>query len=259
VYLALGILLRIRIGSESWLTFVLLGVVLGFGYLSKTVMFPLAFIFLGVSFLWAGNFRRAIPMVLITFIVFLSLSGPFIVLLSKTKGEPTFGLSGKLNYAWYINGVTKWRFWQGESPASGTPKHPVRRISTPETPTIYEYANPVGGTYPLWYDPSYWYEGVVTYLDLKRQTRVFLHNAALSFRFLFPSHSGLITGFLILFLMSCRRTLFVRSIAREWSLIISAISVFGIYSLVYTEKRYVGQFDVIFLDGNCCRFWNIFT
>ena len=249
VYLASGILLRIRMGSVSWPTFVLLGAVLGFGYLAKTVMFLLAFIFLGVSLLLVGNLRRAIPLVLIAFIVFLAVSGPFIVVLSKTKGEPTFGLTGKLNYAWFINGVTKWRFWQGEPSGSGTPKHPVRRISTSDTPTIYEFGTPVGGTYPLWYDPSYWHEGVIAYFDLQRQTRVFLHNAALSFRFLFPSHSGLITGFLILFMMSSRRLSFLRAIAEEWNLLIPAIAAFGMYSLVHIERRFVGAFDVLFWMG----------
>ena len=55
VYLAAGLVLRIRIGSASWGTFVGLGVVLGLGYLAKAVMFPLAFIFLGVAFFSARN------------------------------------------------------------------------------------------------------------------------------------------------------------------------------------------------------------
>jgi hypothetical protein len=246
VYLASGIVLRIRMGSVNWLTFGLLGAVLGFGYLAKTAMFLLALVFLGASMLSVGNFRRAIPLVLIAFIAFVSVSGPFIIALSKAKGYPTFGLTGKLNYAWYVNGIKRFRYWQGEPPRSGTPKHPVRRISTSETPVIYEFATPIGGTYPLWYDASYWYEGLVTHFDLKRQIRVFIQNAAECFRFLFPSHSSLITGLLILFMVSCRRLSFLKAIAAQWSLLIPAMAAFIMYSLVYIERRYIGAFNVVF-------------
>ena len=34
---------------------------------------------------------------------------------------------------------------------------------------MYEYASPVGGTYPPWYDPSYWHAGVRTYFNLSQQ------------------------------------------------------------------------------------------
>jgi hypothetical protein len=49
VYLASGLILRIRTGTATARTFVLLGIVLGLGYLAKAVMFPLAFVFLAVA------------------------------------------------------------------------------------------------------------------------------------------------------------------------------------------------------------------
>ena len=39
-----------------------------------------------------------------------------------------------------------------------TPGHPPRRIS--EAPLILEFRTPVGGTHPLWYDASYWWDGL---------------------------------------------------------------------------------------------------
>jgi len=61
VFLASGILLRIRTGSTRWLTFIILGVVLGFSYLAKAIMFPMSFIFLLISLFLVGDFRKALP------------------------------------------------------------------------------------------------------------------------------------------------------------------------------------------------------
>jgi hypothetical protein len=35
--------------------------------------------------------------------------------------------------------------------------HPIRQVHV--HPTVYEFANPIKGTYPPWTDPGYWYEG----------------------------------------------------------------------------------------------------
>ena len=45
--------------------------------------------------------------------------------------------------------------------------HPSRKIL--DTPPIYEFATPVKGTLPIWYDPSYWTEGAVPRVSLKRE------------------------------------------------------------------------------------------
>jgi hypothetical protein len=75
VYLASGLLLRVRLGSSGRLTFILLGVVLGVGYLAKAAMFPLGFVFLGVSLFSFGNLRNSIPRVLIALVIFLLVGG----------------------------------------------------------------------------------------------------------------------------------------------------------------------------------------
>ena len=73
VYLASGILLRMRNGGTSYLTYAFLGMTLGFAYLSKAVMFPLSFIFLSLSLFPIGNLRKALPRTIIAFIIFAGL------------------------------------------------------------------------------------------------------------------------------------------------------------------------------------------
>lgn len=58
VYLASGLLLRIRRQPDNWGAFTLLGLVLGCGYWTKAAMFPLAFVFLAVSMVSVGNLRE---------------------------------------------------------------------------------------------------------------------------------------------------------------------------------------------------------
>lgn len=250
VYLASGIILRIRMGYASWLTFVLLGVILGFGYLARAAMFPLAFIFLGVSMFSVGNLRRAVPHVLISLVVFLLVASPFIVALSRAKGRLTFGDSGRLNYVWIVNGGARPFPWHGESFGRGILRHPPRKIS--DVPAIYEFETPTGGTYPLMYDPSYWCEGVAPHFDLREQLRALVSNAKY-YSSICPHVQGYqIVGFLILFfyMMGRRRWwLCVNDIARHWGLLIPAIAALGMYSLVLVQSRYVGAFVVLLWAG----------
>ena len=49
IYLASAVLLKLRRGNTDWRLFVLLGLVLGFGYLAKAVMFPISADFIAVA------------------------------------------------------------------------------------------------------------------------------------------------------------------------------------------------------------------
>ncbi|MEQ9552996.1 MAG: hypothetical protein RIM23_25680 [Coleofasciculus sp. G3-WIS-01] len=103
VYLAAWLVLRVYARSDHWFNFIGLGVVLGLGYLSKAIMFPMAFIFLGTCFFSVGNIRRSLPRISVAFLVFALISTPFIAAISQANGYLTFGTAGKFNYAWNIS------------------------------------------------------------------------------------------------------------------------------------------------------------
>jgi len=242
VYLAAGIIVHIRTAAASWRTSALLGIVLGFGYLAKAAMFPMAFVFLGVSLLSVGNLRRAISLALTASVFFLLIGGPYIAVLSNAKGRFTFSDAGKLMYAWHVNGIP-YPHWQGEVPGGGIPKHPSRKIF--DVPPIYEFGTPIGGTYPVSYDPSYWYEGVVPHFDLRGQIRVLLSGAQIYFDLFFRQLGGLIVGLLILYVFGQRRQVRVADILRQWGLVIPAFAALGMYALVHVQSRYIGAFVVL--------------
>jgi 4-amino-4-deoxy-L-arabinose transferase-like glycosyltransferase len=248
VYLAAGLIVRIRRGVSGWLTFVILGAVLGFGYLAKAAMFPMAFVFLGVSLFAMGDVKRGIWRVAVAAVVFLLVSSPLLIALSWSKGRVTFGDTGRLNYAWYVTDIAG-IYWQGEPEWSGKPRHATRKVLT--EPEVYEFGTPVGGTYPLWYDPSYWNEGLTPRFDLRRQIEVLISGFKFHFYFLFPLalRGSIALGLFILLYMTGRGWRILKDVAASWFLLMPAVAAFAMYSLVHVEERFIGSFIVLLFVG----------
>lgn len=244
IYLASALILHIRRQPSRWVPFLFLGITLGLGYLAKSVMLPMALVFLGAAMFSVGSLRRALPRISLAVVLFILLAGPFVISISRAKGRLTFGDTGKLNYLWSINRLPS-THWQGGPGDYGQPRHPSRKVFN--APPIYEFGYPVGGTYPVWYDPTYWYEGGVSRFDLRQQVRVF-GTAVQSYYELFHKWGlqyGLLTGLLTLYLMGHRGRLTLRDLAPLWSLIIPASVGIGLYSLVSVQGRYVASFFVL--------------
>jgi hypothetical protein len=247
VILSGGIIVRIANGNDGWLQFATLGVVLGFGYLSKAVMFPLAFVFLAAAFVASGLSARAVTRVILGFLFFLLISAPFALLLSRSKGRLTFGEVGKINYAEAVNHVRGLSHWEGETPGVGTPKHPDRKIF--KVPPVYEFADPVGGSYPPFYDQSYWYDGVRPHFQLRGQLSV-LHRSADSYFDLFLVTLGsLSAGFFTLLFWSGGLQSFVGRLTGGVAVWGPAIAGLGLYALVHIEGRFLGGFLILLWAG----------
>lgn len=258
VYLASGIVLRVHTRSDSWFNFIMLGLCLGFGYLSKAAMFPLAFVFLTTAMLSVCNLRRALPRVLVALLVFTIVSSPFIVALSIAKGRLTFSDAGKLSYAWFVNPgdfIIPDHHWQGGPPGSGTPKHPTRKIL--DAPPVYEFGTPIRGTYPPWTEPSYWYEGLTVKFNLKKMIRILWRNTS----FYYTQFLGsLILSYLILICVASRfRSFLIRDLAKNWRLFIPAIAGLVIYMIptdfqlnfirLQPSTRFIAPFIVLLFAG----------
>jgi hypothetical protein len=246
LFLATGIVLRIRHHGANWRRFVTLGIVLGVGYLTKTVMFPLALVFLAAAALATGDLRRGGRYAAVGALVFALIAAQLAVAISARVGRPTFGEAGRLNYLWYVDGITPWRFWRGEPPGSGTPKHPVRLVS--QSPRIYEFATPVGGTYPIWYDPSYWYAGASLRFDVRKQiSRLEQSVRFYADEFLYSFQPLLLGGILVLCFMGGRAAsrAAASSLLRQWPSLAPPLVGLAFYAAVWVEMRYVAAFLVI--------------
>jgi hypothetical protein len=246
VYIAAALVLRMRSSALDWQSHALFGLVLGLGYLTKTIMLPTGLLFLLISLFSQANIRKGAPRVLLSLAMFILVSAPFIAAISWKAGHFTFGESGSVTYMRYVNGIS-YPHWQGEPPGYGSPIHPSRKILA--EPPIYEFATPIGGTYPIAFNPYYWYEGIQLRYGLSETIRAFYSNSFFYFD-LFMRQLGPVSGVvLLLYLVARRKPFKFPDIIRSWSLAFSAIPVFGLYSLVYVEGRYIAVFIVlIFAD-----------
>ena len=245
VLLACGFLLRIRMGRGGWTSFALLGLSLGFGYLAKAPIFPMAWIFLATALWAAPRFRPAVPRVLMATAVFLAVSAPLIIALSAKEGRFSFGDSAKLNYAWQING-TAWVHWQGDSPPGvGVPKHPTRKIFA--DPPVFEFATPIAGTYPPWFDPAYWNEGIRPHFDLRNQLKILVQSARIYLElFVKGGLAPVILVFFFVLVQRSERRWWLGQIGKAWFLLAPALAGMAMFAPVHVEMRYIGSFVFVF-------------
>jgi len=254
VYLATALLFRIRRGRGNWLIFAGLGALLGLGYLAKAAMFPLSFAFLFSAFclsrIAGTSIRAAALRTLLAAGVFTGFALPLVLALSAMKGRPTFGDSGSISYTEYIDRATKTVHWQGEPSGTGIPAHATRKIFS--DPPVYEFANPIQGSYPPWYDPSYWYEGVRPHFVLKGQLWA-LFRAANMYLKIF-SKSGALWVVLVAVWVTGRKALTWGSLASgAWAVILPSVAALAMYSLVLVEFRYVAPFALMLMLGTLAR------
>jgi hypothetical protein len=248
VYLATALLFRIRRGGGNWLVFAGLGALLGLGYLAKAAMFPLSFVFLFgalcLSRIAGGSFRVATLRTLLATVMFAALALPLVLALSAVKGRPTFGDAGRINYAEFVNRATRSEHWQGGPPGTGTPLHPTRKIFS--DPDVYEFSSPVAGSYPPWYDPSYWYDGARPHFSVRDQSWA-LFRASNMYLKIF-SKSGALWVVLVAVWAVGRKALAVGTFpSGAWLAIFPSIAALAMYALVLVEFRYVAPFALMLM------------
>lgn len=224
VYLAMGIILRVHARNNSWFNFVVFGIVLGLGYLAKTIMLPAALIFLVVCFLSLKRSRKNYYKVLLSFLIFLLVVTPLISLLSYQKGYFTFGEAGKLNRAFTFQNIPG-RYWQGEPPGTGSPEHPVQKLF--EDPDVYAFGMHFEhATLPIGYDTSFWYEGLkVSYNPF---SRIIVQNFKFYYQHFFRI---LLFGYVILLFVSNKPKFSLVNLLKNWILLVPGILILGIYAI----------------------------
>jgi hypothetical protein len=147
---------------------------------------------------------------------------------------------GLVNGLWIRDGVVHLTHWQGEPPADGAPVHPVRRVL--DDPPVFEFATPVGGSYPPWYDPSYWNEGAKPRVIIAQQLRVIRTHLTAYASVLGPFIATLM---IVVYVNGTRSWAGLRSAGY---LVLPALSTLALYSLVWVDWRYVGaSVTILFL------------
>jgi hypothetical protein len=168
-FAATALLMRIgRLGGSApaWLG---LGGLLGVGYLVKSgFLVPALVGSAACAVLTTGGSARRLSALALTLGACVCVAAPFIAVLSAKQGRLELGGYGTLNYAWDVDGVTRYLNWTGGNGEFGRPVH---RTLIARSPLTFAYPSPVAGSIPVWYDPLYWFRGVRPRLVLGGQIR----------------------------------------------------------------------------------------
>jgi hypothetical protein len=242
VLLAAGLLIRMEIGGGAPRSlYVWFGICLGFGYLAKAILFPMAFVFLAMMIAISGRpLRRQGRRMALAWLIFVGIASPEIALLSHSKGRLTFSDTGKLNLAWF-NYNLPYRNWRGDPPGTGTPVHPTRKLF--DHPAVYEFNGPLRSSYPPWFDPSYWNEGLSPTFELGTVARHALHEAHELGSLLLHPTAWLLGMLLILLGSDLKETL--KGIAHHWYLLAIAATALGLYCLTLVQGRFLPPWEMM--------------
>jgi hypothetical protein len=231
----------VKLGQHPRLQYnVALGVLCGIGYLAKAVFFPLTLLLIASLCFIGAQRRKAVTGALLTALIFAAIGGPFILVLSRSKGHFSYSDAGHLNYIWLVDGFPRPPQLPVENGTVDTHqlglKHPVRILRT--DPFVATFESPVPGSYPLWTDASYWLDGV----KVPFRPLVFIERALVNVKNLlaipgsFPFSTG---ALLALVFVGWRSTSWRNSARNYWPAFLLAIATFGIYMVVEVDIRYV--------------------
>jgi hypothetical protein len=234
------------LATESLIFAPLLGFFFGLAYLAKSFAFVVALLAIAVMMLFQALLQRRRPGRVIAggalaLVVFAAIAGPYIAALSRQKHRFDFGDSGALNYAWYVSGTDKMHLepWMTGSFGSASVKLIHPEVQLLAQPGIYSYRAEPYGTYPAWFDPTYFHERIVPRFNAKRLVHRDARNLALSLRYVLNHPEALI---LLALLLAGG----ARFSAKDWRHtafwlppVALGLAIWGIYGLVNIEERYV--------------------
>lgn len=239
VYLIAATILQIR-KTASLALFINLGVLLGISYWCKAVMFPLSILFAVIACVAAPRRQKRYLKTAVALLLFAIVSAPLATVLSLKQGSFTFGNSGWLNYSSYVSPGGRVRNWQGQPPASGIPLHATRKIFT--NPDVFEFAQPIAGTYPPSDDPPYWNAGRKWTFSVHAQAAAIMRHLAMYTNLFLLDQAGILVG--VLALLFCAGNL-KKILMTNWPLLAMAVGALGTYALVHVENRFLGAYIVL--------------
>jgi len=231
LYLLAAVLcMQVVLEPQKWSRYLLLGLVLGIGYLTKSVMFPLAFVFYAALSFHKDRVRM-LPKLMVSVIIFAAVCSPFALALSKSKGRFTFGDVGVMAYRHVM----------------GMDEQPLVPETTPRpsaAPHIADYKPIIQlGTFPPWSDPSYGYRATPFHFMLRRQ----LNRTHIVLRYYFDLFvvqlAALFAGLLVLLFLGDRRE-FVKRFVRLPVLWLPALVGLAFYASMRVDGRFLAGYIV---------------
>jgi hypothetical protein len=235
ILIASSIILRIKTSSINLQRLVSLGSVLGLGYLAKSATLPIALVDFAIIFFLSRTNR--VKNSCLSLACFLIFAGPWIASISNKVGHFTFSDSAQLNYRIFIERAT----YQYRPRAPLFPKAPRIICIKPNT---FEFATPIGGTYPLWTDPIYWHQGPPPRLSIS-----VLREMAANAIYYFVLFGLPLSCSLFQYVVNRPVSFSLRALQATWILWLPAFAGLAMYAPVITimlgSGRYIASFVIL--------------
>jgi hypothetical protein len=221
---------------------ILLGLILGAGYLAKVIFLPISAVILLVTLIATWRKKQNAFLPVLSGVVFALCVLPYAIGLSRAVGYFSLGESGSLNYAFHVNLLPQFTNWQGGPPGSGTPLHPTRMLL--KDPPFFEFAEPFHNTYPPYNHIVYWYQGYRHFFSPKYQAPATARNLFYLAQVLYQqpiAYAILLVCLALWFLTPFGREWLDRTVSC-WQFFLPPLLALGLYILVHLEDRYIASF-----------------
>lgn len=229
VLIAFGATLRLQNGTSIKRDAIVLGLALGAATLAKSFFVPWSIVHLTVVAIATRPLGpRAVATAAGTWAL---IAAPWCIALSAQLGHPSFGETGRLTYAWFVNNQ--------EPPALlGMPA----ASSTPATNALLPGAGVTGdapGTNPVWRDPVRFSGALRPHFDVRDQT----HVVSSLFFYYVTGLAPLIFIALLAFLVAPSEA---RALAwrRAWVVWVPSLIAMALYGAIVVTTRYIVGFLV---------------
>lgn len=222
------------------------GACFGLAYLTKSFAFAigvLSIVVMVVFGLWL--MRRGVKWAAVSAVlalaVFGAIAGPYVAAMTHKYGHLDFGDSGALNYAWYSGNTEKMHLepWMTDQFGTATVHlvHPEKQLLA--TPGIYSYKAVPNGTYPDWFDPGWFNDGVKPHVKLRPLIARDKRNVALVVRYLLNHPEPWVLLLLLLAMGAGVRRSSWKAQGFALPMLFLGLAIWAIYGLVNIEERYV--------------------
>jgi hypothetical protein len=237
IFAAAAAMLRHR-DDESWKAPVMLGAALGAGYLTKSVLLPVAPFFV-VGAALVSPVPRRLRRAFISIVVLTLVAGPWIAVISRHEGRFTFGDNGRYNYQWFVTSDR----WLSPDPVRelGIGASVFPRVTA--EPAMYAWPDD-GATYAPWRDPSRWHGAMRMSVDVGQQRRVLSRSWGIYWFYLAPW-----AVVLLAMMIAGVRTTGWDALSGATALALPSVVGLAGYALIFVEGRYIAPFFALLLVG----------
>jgi hypothetical protein len=233
----------------------LMGVGLGLAYLTKSFAFVFTFLcvlaLMAFRYFWQRQpIVRIAASAVLVFVCFSIVAGPYIAALSHQKGRFDFGDSGNLNYVWFVAGTEKMHLQQNQTALFGSAdvhlQHPEKQLL--DSPPMFSYKQLPYGTYPDWFDTSFFNERIKAHMNPRLQIIVIGQCIMRILRYM-CNHPEAYALLAVLLLLGARLYPAWRLTANAFWLVpfLLGIATLCIYGIVNVEDRYLSAAFLVLL------------